>query len=168
MSGKSRPDSNLVSRGIPKILIGWTLYMRADDQKAQMLNFVIAHLLQLVFEHGVLLVCSQVLVTVAVWLDFLRRNRRRDAWRDKVVFAALVACTAAVVLDGGVTLAMSHVPSVTNPIVIALLLMGILSFAGIVGAIMGKGRPRISAAIVSCWLFVVFGIKMLMAINSFH
>ncbi len=133
-----------------------------------MLNFVIAHLLQLVFEHGVLLVGSQVLVTTAVWWDFRRRNHEPDAWRGKAVFAALLACTVAVALDAGVTLAMRNFPNVTNIIAIALLIMGILSFAGIVFSVIGKGRPRVSAVILSCWLFIMFGVKMLFAINSFH
>jgi hypothetical protein len=53
-------------------------------------------------------------------------------------------------------------------IAIGLIVVGLLSLAGLVSALLGEGRPRIEAVVWSFLVFATFLVNQVLAINSFH
>lgn len=126
---------------------------------------------------------ASAILIAGTWYWVLRQGSSYETWRTKASFAALILASIAVVvqlvlamitqvrplealdstsLRGGWSAFAGHLW------LWSFFATGLLSFAGVALALLGKGTARIPAGV---WSFVVLGlfvVSLVLAVNSFH
>jgi hypothetical protein len=125
---------------------------------------------------------SVVLIT-ATWYWVVRQGNVYPNWRNRASFVALVLASIAVAIQFALAIVTQLFPLETldtaslrgglNPLIAHLWLWsffatGILSFAGVALAILGKGNPRVPAGVWSIIILGMFLVNLILAVNSFH
>ena len=126
---------------------------------------------------------TSVVLIVGTWYWVSRQGNVYANWRNKASFVALVLASVAVAvqfvlaiftqfrsldaldtasLQGGGNVVVAHLW------LWSFFAAGLLSFAGLVLAILGKGSPRLPAGVWSCIVLGMFIINLVLAVNSFH
>lgn len=116
----------------------------------------------------------------ATWWFVLRRHDVYVGWRRRASLFALILPAVALVIEIAVSTTAHFYPlresseagglpaAMTVFITIGLIVVGLLSLAGFVAALLGKGKPRVAGVLWSFLVFVTFLVNQLLAINSFH
>ncbi|PYV54966.1 MAG: hypothetical protein DMG91_13330 [Acidobacteria bacterium] len=126
---------------------------------------------------------TSVALIAGTWYWVSRQGNVYANWRNKASFVALVLASVAVAvqfvlaiftqfrsldaldtasLQGGGNVVVAHLW------LWSFFAAGLLSFAGLVLAILGKGSPRLPAGVWSCIVLGMFIINLVLAVNSFH
>jgi hypothetical protein len=119
----------------------------------------------------------------ATWYWVLRQGTADENWRTKASFAALILASIAVVVQLVLAMVTQFRPLEeldsaslrgggyalgAHLWLWSFFATGLLSFGGLVLAILGKGSARVPAGM---WSFVVLGlffVNLVLAVNSFH
>ena len=135
---------------------------------------------------GVIVVPEVVLsvLIAATWWWVLRQRTVSPSWRHTASFAGLVLPTLALLLELSLAAIVAHYGSLQaldeaashggwSSIIGHLSLglsfaAGLLPLCGLVLAIIGKGSPRVPAAIWSCVVLGTFVFNFILTVNSFH
>ena len=125
---------------------------------------------------------SAVLIA-GTWYWVSRQGNVYANWRNKASFVALVLASIAVAVQFALaiftqfrsleTLDTASLKGGGKAVVAHLWLWsffvaGLLSFAGLALAILGKGSPRLPAGVWSCIVLGMFIVNLVLAVNSFH
>jgi hypothetical protein len=117
------------------------------------------------------------------WYWVLRQGSSHENWRTKASFAALVLASVSVAVQFVLAMVTQFHPLEAldsaslkggwNAFAAHLWLWsffatGVLSFAGLALAILGKGTARIPAGLWSCVVLGLFFVSLVFAVNSFH
>ena len=126
---------------------------------------------------------TSVALIAGTWYWVSRQGNVYANWRNKASFVALVLASVAVAvqfvlaiftqfrsldaldtasLQGGGNVVVAHLW------LWSFFAAGLLSFAGLVLAILGKGSPRLPAGVWSCIVLGMFIVELVLAVNSFH
>lgn len=120
----------------------------------------------------------------ATWWWALRRRDAYVDWKRKAPFVGLALTTAALLIEFLLAAIVAPYGSLSgldeaaslggwSAVVVWItvglqIASGLLPVAGLVLAIIGKGRPRVPTAIWSCVVFCTFVVNLFFAVNSFH
>jgi hypothetical protein len=116
----------------------------------------------------------------ATWWLVLSRHEVYVGWRRRASLFGLALPAVALAIEIAVSTTAHFYPLreldeagglqavVALVLGIALIVVGLLSLAGLVSALLGKGNPRIAAVVWSFLVFATFLVNQVLAINSFH
>lgn len=118
------------------------------------------------------------------WWWVFRHQEAYIGWRRTASLAGLVLPSLALVVELALAAVVAHYGSLEaldaastrgewssfggRLWVWSFFAAGLLSFAGLVLAIVGKGNPRVPAAVWSCLVLCSFFANLVLAVNSFH
>jgi hypothetical protein len=126
---------------------------------------------------------ASILLIAVTWYWVSRQGSVYATWRNKASFLALVLASIAAAVQLALAIFTQFHPLEAtdtaslkgggNAVVAHLWLWsffatGLLSFVGLVLAILGKGNPRVPAGVWSCIVLGLFLANLVLAINSFH
>ena len=126
---------------------------------------------------------TSVVLIVGTWYWVSRQGNVYANWRNKASFVALMLASVAVAVQFALAiftqfrsldaLDTASLKGGGNAVVAHLWLwsfvaVGLLSFAGLALAILGKGSPRLPAGVWSCIVLGMFIVNLVLAVNSFH
>ena len=123
------------------------------------------------------------ILMASTWYWVARQHAGYPGWRQRASLTALALPTIALVIDFGLaTVAHLHPLRDMDDASLragshafagslwlwSLLATGPLSFGGLILVVVGKGIPRVSAAIWSSLALGIFFVNLALAVNSFH
>ena len=126
---------------------------------------------------------TSVVLIAGTWYWVSRQGNVYANWRNKASFVALVLASIAVAVQFALAiftqfhsleaLDTASLKGGGNAVVAHLWLWsffaaGLLSFAGLALAILGKGSPRLPAGVWSSIVLGMFIVNLVLAVNSFH
>jgi hypothetical protein len=126
---------------------------------------------------------ASVVLMAGAWYRMSRERVVYTSWRNKASSAALVFVSVAVVIQFGLAMMTQFRPLATLDTASAsegwnafaghfwlwsFFATGLLAFAGLVLAALGKGTPRILAGVWSLVVLALFFVNLVLAVNSVH
>lgn len=121
---------------------------------------------------------------IGTWWWVLRQRVEYAGWRRTASLVGLALPTLALIIELLLAGILAHYGSLRNldeaslrggwPAFVGRALLGLslatglLSFGGLVLAVVGKGNPRIAAVIWSCVILGTFFVNLVLSVNSFH
>jgi hypothetical protein len=135
---------------------------------------------------GIIVVSEGALVIflAGTWWWLLRQQDACVGWRRTASLAGLTLPTLALIVELVLVAVVAHYRSLEaldaassgggwsafggRLWVWSFFAVGLLSFCGLILAIVGRGNPRVPAAVWSCLVLGSFFANLVLAVNSFH
>jgi hypothetical protein len=120
---------------------------------------------------GDIIALSEGILFAGTWIWVLRAKRSWIGWREKSAFFGFLCVSLAVILDLFLT-AVMHLRGDSNfaaTLFTVTFIAGILlSIAGMVLAIMGKGTPKVATLIWSALVLISAGATVVVMVTAIH